>query len=53
MKAVDWNVIPSVFGVDISKSSRQDIEIQNTQQLGADNRVVWGGDFDMTSQSNH
>jgi len=45
MKAVDWNVIPSVFGVDISKSSRQDIEIQNTQQLGADNRVVWGGGF--------
>ncbi|TNC98145.1 MAG: iron complex outermembrane recepter protein [Gallionellaceae bacterium] len=43
LKAINWNVNPTVFGADISKSSRQDIEIQNTTQLWHDNRVVWGG----------
>ncbi len=45
MKAVDWNVIPTVFGTDYSSSSRQDIEIQNTTQLWKENRIVWGGGF--------
>ncbi|MFA6121709.1 MAG: TonB-dependent receptor [Sideroxydans sp.] len=45
MKAVNWNVAPTVFGPDISKSSRQDIEIQNTTQLWQENRIVWGGGF--------
>jgi iron complex outermembrane receptor protein len=45
MKAVDWNVNPIVFGPDISESTRQDIEIQNTTQLWRENRIVWGGGF--------
>jgi iron complex outermembrane receptor protein len=45
MKAVNWNVNPTVFGPDISTSSRQDIEIQNTTQLWQENRIVWGGGF--------
>lgn len=52
-KAIDWNVNPTIFGSDISQSSRQDIEIQNTTQLWPENRIVWGGEFDMTLRSNH
>lgn len=44
-KAINWNVIPTVFGSDVSKSSRQDVEIQNTTQLWQENRIVWGGGF--------
>lgn len=42
-KAINWNVNPTIFGSDISQSSRQDIEIQNTTQLWPENRIVWGG----------
>jgi len=42
-KPINWNVSPSVLGADISKSTRQDIEIQNTTQLWTENRIVWGG----------
>lgn len=42
-KPINWNVNPSVLGADISQSSRQDIEIQNTTQLWQENRIVWGG----------
>lgn len=45
MKAIDWNANPTVFGSDISKSSRQDIELQNTTQFWQENRIVWGAGF--------
>jgi iron complex outermembrane receptor protein len=32
----------SGFGTEIANSQRQDIELQNTSQLGANNRAVWG-----------
>ncbi|MDD4912242.1 MAG: TonB-dependent receptor [Sideroxydans sp.] len=42
-KPINWNVGPSLLGADISQSTRQDIEIQNTTQLWQENRIVWGG----------
>ena len=40
------------FGVDAIKSQRQEIELQNTTQLGSSNRAVWGGGirYDYASQ---
>jgi iron complex outermembrane receptor protein len=31
------------FGQDVMQSQRQELELQNTTQLGASNRAVWGG----------
>lgn len=31
------------FGQDVAKIQRQDLELQNTTQLGTSNRAVWGG----------
>jgi iron complex outermembrane receptor protein len=31
------------FGQDVAKSQRQELELQNTTQLGTSNRAVWGG----------
>lgn len=45
MKAINWSVAPTVFGEDVSRGLRHDLEIQNTNQLGRDNRIVWGGGF--------
>ena len=34
---------PQGFAYDVSKSQRQELELQNTTQLGSNNRAVWGG----------
>jgi len=44
-KAINWDVVPSLFGEDRSRSLRHDLEIQNTNQLGPNNRVVWGAGY--------
>lgn len=41
----NWSVSPISYSSDTSKALRQDVEIQNTTQLGRDNRLVWGGGF--------
>ncbi len=37
------NPTPQTFTRDTAISRRQELEIQNTTQLGANNRAVWGG----------
>jgi iron complex outermembrane receptor protein len=41
-KATYWTSTTALFGEDVSKSLRQDMEMQNTNQLWDNNRVVWG-----------
>lgn len=41
----DWSVSPINYSADVSKGSRQDVEVQNTMQLGQSNRIVFGGGF--------
>lgn len=47
LKGINWNnnVNPKLFGVDVSRGLRHDLEIQNTNQLAQNNRIVWGGGF--------
>ncbi len=41
--AICGNSTPLTFTKDAANSRRQELEIQNTIQLGASNRAVWGG----------
>lgn len=34
---------PQGFAYDVARSQRQELELQNTTQLGSNNRAVWGG----------
>ncbi len=34
--------MPQGFAYDVARSQRQEVELQNTTQLGASNRAVWG-----------
>lgn len=49
----DWSVSPINYAADVSKGLRQDVEVQNTMQLGQRNRVVFGAGFryDFAEQS--
>lgn len=44
-KGINWNVNPKLFGMDFSRGLRHDLELQNTNQFGHANRIVWGGGF--------